>query len=237
MNAEDLFFECKYYVSELKERCVHLMRNREYSQTAKYPFKLMSFINSMNWRMYETARAAILLMENNLVLPSLGLVRACWENMAVTYELMVLVRTCCEKSIIDDSVDVTLMRAMFSNRYEKGDQYVSAEHYEAFKDYRAKNILTLIQKVEKDYPETKNFYSNLCEFVHPNGDGVVGSYSQLDEVSDMTFFGPQINTESPLFPAFITTLSCAVSLYLSFEGSITANMSTFAGLCEINLKQ
>ena len=86
------------------------------------------------------------------------------------------------------------------------------EFYEQFKEYRAKNILTLVQKLEIDYPQVKDIYSGMCEFVHPNGDGVCGSYSYLDEANHTVLFGPQFSQESSLFPAFITTLSCSIDL-------------------------
>ena len=113
---------------------------------------------------------------------------------------------------------------------------MGGEHYENFKDYKAKNILTLVQKLEKEYPQTKDFYSTICEFVHPNGDGVCGSYSQLDELSHTVTFGPQFSRDSQLFPALITTLSCSIDLYLRFMGSIEGNIDEFSLLCEDALK-
>lgn len=208
------------------------MHNREYSMRAKQPFKVMSFVNAMNWRMYETTRAAVNLINQNLIIPSLCLVRAAWEDMAITYELKTLVFDCCEKQSITEEVDNTLMRMLFSNRFEKDNRYVGEHHYECFKDYKAKNILTLIGKIERDFPETKDFYSNICEFVHPNGDGVRGSYSAVDKKANITLFGPQFAYDSELFPAFVITISCAIDLYLSFIQYIKTYLADFTRLCE-----
>lgn len=234
-TVEDLVEECKDYIKELKTHCVDCMFGREYSWRAKYPFKVMWFVNAMTWRIYDMANAALTLMKQDSTIPSLCLVRACWENMVITYELKNLVQDCCEKRTIADNVDVTLMRLLFSNRFDKDDRYVSAEHYEISKPYKAKNILTLVQKLEKDFPPVKDFYSTICEFVHPNYDGVCGSYSHLDEGSQTVSFYPKFGRNSQLFPAFITTLTCSMDLFLRFIASIKENMADFTRLCENTL--
>ena len=231
-SVDVLLKECEDYLKELKTHCVESMFSREYSWRAKYPFKVMSFVNAMTWRMYDMANAALTLMKQDSIIPSLCLVRACWENMVATYELKNLVHDCCEEQIVTDNVDIVLMRLLYSNRFEKDNRYVSQEHYESFKEYKAKNILTLVQKLEKDYPAAKDFYGNLCEFVHPNGDGVCGSYAYLDESIHTTTYGPQFSRQSDMFPAFITTLSCSMGLYIGFIETIKDRIKEFAKLCE-----
>ena len=227
--------ECESFVKELRGHLVATMYNRQYSPKAKDPYKVMSFVNAMSWRVYETAKGALSLIRQDLIVPSLCLVRAVWEDMVVTYELTMLVKICCDNQLITDDVDDTLMRICFANRFDKNNRFVGESHYESFKEYQAKSILTLVGKVEKAFPETKDFYSTICEFVHPNGDGVGGSYSKLDEDSNITNYGPQIDENSELFPPFITTLSCAVMLYLRFLESIENNIVEFAKLCEDSL--
>ena len=145
------------------------------------------------------------------------MVRACWENMVATYELSVLVKDCCEKQIIDSSIDDTLMRILFSNRFEKGNKYVGEEHFQQFEKYKAKNILTLIQKHEKAFSQVKDVYSTICEFVHPNHDGVLGSYSYEDESNQTIYFAPQFTQDSWLSSASAATLNCSIYLYINFK--------------------
>lgn len=235
MIARKLIRECKKYISVLKSHCVDSMFSREYSWRAKHPFKVMSFVNAMTWRMYDMSNAALKLMRQDAIIPSLCLIRACWENMVATYELEEIVKECCDQKAVPSNVDDKLMRILYSNRYDKDNRYVGGEHYELFKEYKAKNILTLVQKIEKDYPEVKDFYSTICEFVHPNGDGVCGSYSQLDEDMQTVMFCPQFTQSSQLFPVFITTLSCSIELYLRFTKKIEENIVEFSRLCEESL--
>lgn len=232
-----LIKESLTYINRLRKQCVCQMCNREYSLIAKHPFKVMSFVNAMNWRMYETSLGAIKLMKQDLIIPSLCLVRAAWEDMALTYELSQIIKTSCEEQTILENLDDSLMSLQFGNRFDRNNRCVGDEHYELFKDYNAKSILTPVQKVEKAFPHTKDLYSTLCEFVHPNGDGVGGSYSRLEEETDSTFFGPQFNRESKMFPAFIMTLSCALMLYLQFVESINSDIRVFSKLCEESLKK
>lgn len=69
--------QCEKYVSKLKTHCVDSMFSREYSWRAKHPFKVMSFVNAMTWRMYDMSHAALILMKDDAIIPSLCLVRAC----------------------------------------------------------------------------------------------------------------------------------------------------------------
>lgn len=237
LTPEELIEECESYIQNLHSFCVGSMRNREYSPIAKLPYKIMLVVNSMTWRVYETASSALLLMKRDSIIPALCLVRACWEDMAATFELASVIDQCCKSGNVGDKEDEILMRILFSNRFDNANPHVGEYTYEKFKDYKAKNIITLVQSVEKHYPAAKGIYETLCEFVHPNGDGVRGSYSKIDEESDITTFGPLFSQESELFPAFVLSLSSTVSLYTEFVEQILCNINPFARLCEISLKR
>ena len=234
-SASEQIKECEKFIAELKTHCEESMFSRKYSWRAKHPFKVMSYVNAMTWRMYDMSCAAIALFKQNKIIPALCLVRTCWENMVATYELKELILNCCENKTLDSNADNILMRLLYSNRYDKDNRYMSEEFYEQIKEYRAKNILTLVQKLEKDYPQIKDIYSEMCEFVHPNGDGVCGSYSYLDESNHTVFFGLQFSQELPLLPAFITTLTCSIDLYIKFIVSIKDSIVEFSQLCESSL--
>ena len=236
-SADELLNKCESFINELKTHCVANMFNRQYSWRAKHPYKVMLYVNSMTWRMYDMSKAALALMKQDVITPSICLVRACWENMVATYELKTLVQDCCEQQKITETVDDILMRLLYSNRYEKDNRYVGEEYYESFKEYKAKNILTLVQKLEKDYPAAKNFYSTICEYVHPNSDGVCGSYSRLNESTNTTSFGAQFNKQSFLFSSSVTTLGASIALYLEQIEYIKNNLAEFTKLCEAFLKE
>lgn len=236
-TSSSLLKECSARIRKLRKQCVSQMNNREYSLKAKLPYKVMLFVNAMNWRMYETSMGAVRLMRQDLIVPSLCLVRSAWEDMALTFELSQIVRTTYDTQSIPENVDDLLMCILFANRFDKDNRYVDDEHYESFKGYKARSILTSVQKVEKAFPQTKDYYSTICEFVHPNGDGVGGSYSRIEEETDITFFGSQLDRESDLFPAFISALNCSLMLYLQFVEAINSNIKDFTKLCEASIKK
>lgn len=192
----------------------------------------MLFLYSMTWRMYEFSDTALSLLKKLLIVPSLCLIRACWENMAVLFELYELVDETCKNNKITDEVDNTLMRLLLSNRFEPDNRFIPLEVLKSSVPYRAKNIISLIKRVEKTYPDAKDFYSNLCEFVHPNGDGVVGSYSKLNREIDRTDFGPHLSENVSLYEAFLNTLSVSVSLFIDFEVRVEEMIPSFSKLCE-----
>ena len=231
-NVSELVAQSEEFVRELKNHCVDDMFSRKYSWRAKHPFKVMSFVNAMTWRMYDMSCAALTLLKQNNIIPALSLVRACWENMVAAYELAGLVKDCCEKQIIDGNIDDTLMRILFSNRFEKDNRYVGEEHFKQFEKYKSKNILTLIQKHGKDFPQVKDVYGAICEFVHPNHDGVLGGYSYEDEANQTIYYGPQFNQESWLFAASVVTLNCSIDLYINYIASIEKYIDEFSRLCE-----
>lgn len=231
-NVSELLSQSEDIICELKNHCVDDMFSRKYSWSAKHPFKVMSFVNAMTWRMYDMSCAALTLLKQDNIIPALCLVRACWENMVATYELENLIKDCCEKQRIDSKADETLMRMLYSNRYEKDNRYVGEEHFEQFEKYKAKNILTLVQKLGKDFPQVKDIYGAICEFVHPNHDGVLGSYTYLDESNQTVEFGPQFTQDSWLFSAAIETLKCSIHLYLKFIILVKENIDEFSRLCE-----
>ena len=90
-NVSGLLSQSEEIICALKNHCVDDMFSRKYSWRAKHPFKVMSFVNAMTWRMYDMSCAALTLLKQNNIIPALSLVRACWENMVATYELAGLV--------------------------------------------------------------------------------------------------------------------------------------------------
>lgn len=63
VDAISLIKECEKYIGKLKTQCVDSMFSREYSWRAKHPFKVMSFVNAMTWRMYDMSHTALILRD------------------------------------------------------------------------------------------------------------------------------------------------------------------------------
>lgn len=89
--------KAKELMAKLSKHCVKTMQNKEFSNLSKLPYKVMTFVNAMNWRMKECAEAAILLFESDLTHPALMLVRSAMENAAITIKLAEVVQDVVER--------------------------------------------------------------------------------------------------------------------------------------------
>ena len=215
----------------LSKRCVTTMQNKEYSNLSKLPFKVMTFVNAMNWRMKECAEAAVLLLESDLAHPSLMLIRGAMENAAITIKLADVVRDVTERKDVLAADDMALMRLLFGNNYRKDDPEVDLEDEE----FKAERIGKHVRRAEELYPGFQRYYSYLCEFVHPNSDGVGQSFSSLHIDDDYTSFGPNINASHELYDAFTITLILSLKIYLEQIGSIDDGLEDFIHLCDFDI--
>ena len=191
----------------------------------------MTFINAMNWRMKECVEAAILLLESNLTHPALMLIRSSMENAAISIGLADVVSDVIERKEVLDEDDDNLMRFLFGNNYPKDDPFLD-EYDERF---RAKRISKHIKRGDEICPGFKSYYGSLCEYVHPNWDGVAQSYSLLHIDEGNTDFGPMINPSHGLYDAFTITLVLALTIYLRQVEFIDDNLENFAHLCDIDI--
>lgn len=141
--------------------------NFQFSRIAKIPFKVHSFVEIMNLRMLDFCEATELLLNSNHVIPALSTLRAVFENIAISNRVSLAVEKSIESNKLQENFDDLISKINFGTRHND--------------KLPAINILTQIDKLNKQYPNIENIYSALSEFVHPNWDGVQGSYSELHE--------------------------------------------------------
>lgn len=231
MDTHKHILEAKNLIAELLKRCVKSMHNREYSNLSKLPYKLMAFVNSMNWRMKECAEAAILLLESDYTHPALMLIRSSMENAAITVKLADVVGEVVERKKVTDDDD-KLMRLLFANNYRKDDLFMDSDEDDRLK---AERIGKHVKRAEEECPGFQRYYSYLCEFVHPNYDGVSQSYSLLHIKDGKTDFGPRLNSAHELYNAFTITLVLALTVYLRQIEYIDDNLVDFINLCDVDI--
>lgn len=191
----------------------------------------MAFVNSMNWRMKECAEAAVLLLESDLTHPALMLIRGCMENAAITIKLADVVRDVVERKDVKETDDEDLMRLLFGNNYPKEDPFVEPDD----ERLKAERIGKHVKRADELYPGFRKYYGSLCEFVHPNSDGVGQSFSMLHIEEGKTDFGPRLNSEHELYDAFTITLVLSLSIYLDQTDIIDENLEDFIHLCDIEI--
>ena len=99
----------KELLMKISEHCENSMQNKEYSNLSKLPYKVMTFVNSMNWRMKECGEAALLLLESDYTHPVLMLIRSTMENAAIIISLTDVIDDVIERKNISAEIDKKLM--------------------------------------------------------------------------------------------------------------------------------
>lgn len=213
-------------LDELSQICVDEISNMQFSQKSKLPFKLATFVYALSWRMKESSEAALKLVELGFIHSALMLIRSSLENASILYYARKVVEEAISSGTLPEDTDDKLMSLLFANKYWE------EERSEYAKDYRSKTVRFYNDQMDVEYPGVARYYHNLCEFVHTNSDGVCQSFSLLDEESHKTFFGPQLNEEHSLFPAFVITLQLALYIFNSQVYYIDEHFDEFVEMCD-----
>lgn len=194
----------------------------QYSRKAKIPYKVHSFIEVMNLRMIDFCDATDLLIRNNHIIPSVSLIRALFENVAITYCITAAVDNSLKANKLIENFDDLITKISLGTRYES--------------NVSAINILTQIDKLDKEYKGIRKFYDSLCEFVHPNWDGVEGSYSELNEKARNTDIYKVVTTEHPVYKWIESCFLLSMGVYIEYSNRIRSNLPPFTILCETQIR-
>lgn len=195
-----------------------------YSHLSKIPFKAHSFMEVMNLRMIDFSESAELLIKNNHIIPSLPLIRALFENIAITNRVVASVEESLLNNKLDENFDELISKILFGTKIEEADEIPAI------------NILTQIDKLDKNYSGLRKFYDSLSEFVHPNSDGVIGSYSELHEDKNYTEIFKVFTVDYPVYKWIESCFILCLDIFLDFANRIRINMRSFTILCEHELE-
>jgi hypothetical protein len=172
--------------------------------------------------MIDFCEAIDILIKNNHVVPSLPLIRALFENIAISNRIVSAIENSLLSNKLVENFDDLITIISFGTRYDGEDMSI--------------NILTQIDNLDKKYKGIKKSYNSLCEFVHPNWDGVGGSYSELNENDNTTEILKLITTEHLIFEMFESYFLLCMEIHIFLTKYIISNLKDFAVLCEANIK-
>jgi len=210
-------------INELRIHLTDKVEHFQYSMIAKIPLKVHSFIEVMNLRMLDFSEAAQLLLKQDKVVPAIPLIRSLFENVANTNSVIKAVELSLSTNKLTNDFDDLITKIEFGTRYS--DDIVST------------NILTQIDKLDKQFKGVREFYDTLCEFTHPNWDGVEGSYSELDEVNHCTYIQKVITKEHPMISFFQACFLFIISIFSGSAEWLRNNLQKFSELCEADIKR
>jgi len=120
--------------------------------------------------------AAIVLFKKRKDVPAFILTRASLETFALYYYFIEKVKTAIDSGKVKELDDI-LMRILFGARNAKDE-------------VEAINILTVIDKLNRDVDGLRSMYDDLSEIAHPNWMGTVGHYGKVVDSPFNLYFEP-----------------------------------------------
>ncbi len=177
LSDAERFALAKQLASDIRGSLPNELYAGSFTFRSKLPYKATSFREVLIHRISDIADAAIDLYENDRLVPAFIETRAVVETTAMVYWLY---RQSCEfvEKPDEDSFDEFLMQGIFGSR----DGTTKHEAY---------NVLTAVDRLDKEFNGLRQMYDALCEFTHPNWSGVMGSYSKFDKEKYVLYLGKE----------------------------------------------
>jgi hypothetical protein len=136
------------------------------SNTSKSALKAYCIRAGLLHRTADLVGAAIVLYRQRKDLPAFVVTRAVLETFALFYYFIKKLEEAVNSGKVQD-VDETLMQLLFGARNEDGPKAI--------------NVLTAVDRLDKDFNDIRKYYDELCEIAHPNWMGTFGHYGKATE--------------------------------------------------------
>lgn len=185
------------------------------------------------FRLKEISYSVTTLFNQGHLVSSLILVRSMFETSVFVMDLEAALRPYSQKHSLEEYdngiVEEQIYQRMFATRRK--------DHLEddLLKSYAAVNIKTMIERNfdSDDLRDVDCFYSQLCEFTHPNVAGLLLAYSKLDMGTSVLDFDKILASEKGLFDlvrlGFYELRNAAVSLEICVT---VANILSLRSSCK-----
>jgi len=161
--------------AEIADSLPKELHARSFTLNSKLPYKAGSFREVLIHRVSDLADVSIqILVAGNLV-PAFVMVRSVVETTAMMYWLHEKSKEFLGKRD-ENAFDEFLMKGMLGSK----DGTTGQTSY---------NILTAIDRLNKEFDGIRGMYDRLCEFTHPNWSGVMGSYSVIEKEKFLLHLG------------------------------------------------
>jgi hypothetical protein len=171
------------------------------TSASKLNFKALTLREVLAHRVHELASVAIELYDRDLAIPAFIMSRAVLETVCLLYSFYQSVQ---RFKLDQDKLkfDEFLSKALAGSRNKSTP-------------YEALNILSSIDKADKEFDGLKRMYDSLCEFTHPNWSGVLGAYGKIDDGSQCVNFEVEFRSKKngQGFAPFIMSLFVFADYY------------------------
>jgi hypothetical protein len=100
---------------------------------------------------------------------------------------------------------------------------------------QAINVLTFVDKVDKDVQGFRRQYDALCEYAHPNSLGTVFVYSKPDPEMGWADLGSNVRQRENVEQCGVINLSVVMEMFEVGYNQIADLMPSFVAVCERQL--
>lgn len=217
-DIESLLEKARLYVKALRMGLVSRTDPAQVSVIAKIPYKALEIREALLYRATDLADAACILFEKNNLVSAACISRAFQETLAVLFYVNREVKKAIkDKDVehLDESLVKTLMGA--KNNPDMPDPI---------------NILTMIDKVDKEIPKFRAVYDNLSELSHPNWAGTIGIYTKINKEKVWTDFGRNIKIGDATRNQGIISLHAGLELIVHIYDEFADFLPELVKVCE-----
>jgi hypothetical protein len=179
MSLDSLLNEAQERLLRLESSLPAELDAMAVSRRAKLPFKALLYRETLIWRMAGLSRVAIQSFKGHELASAMLLTRAAVETSAALWYATAKLDATLESGTVAD-LDTYLMRLAMGS---KADRDILPEPV---------NVLTFVDRVDKDVEGFRQQYDRLSEFAHPNWAGTTLLYSKSDAADCRTEFGSNI---------------------------------------------
>jgi cation transport protein ChaC len=192
------------------------------SPHSKLPFKVLLYREVLIWRMVDLSRSALETLENERLSSAITLIRAAVETSAALWYLWAKLDGAVQAKTLGDIGDYLMKLIMGSKTNPDLPQAI--------------NVLTFVDRADKDIDGFRHQYDNLSEFAHPNWAGTGLLYSKSDSQNLWTDFGANIRGVGSTKQVGAVNLSVALMIFEKNYSRVAELMPPFVELCESRAK-
>lgn len=216
-SVESLMGEIRGRVELLESSLPRRVDGYALSPDSKLPMKAMLYREVLIWRMAELSRGAMENLETENLSVAVILIRAAVETTAALWYLRAKLDDAVKNQSKGDIDDFLMKLLMGSKTVPELPQAI--------------NVLTFVDRVNKDIDGFRERYDNLSEFAHPNWAGTSLLYSKPDKKNLWTDFDKNIRGLNSTRQAGALNLSVALMLFERTYQEIGDLVPEFVKVC------
>lgn len=183
---------------------------------SKVPLKIVTLHEALKHRVVDIGKSACEFYIERKYIQAIILARAVMESSAAIFYLYYKL----DEFMKDKDIykfDEFIMRCLLGQRID--NKY----------NIKSINIMTMIEKTEKQFNGFLELYNDLCEYTHPNWSGVMGFYSTTNRKKHITEFSSP-NTVNQLATG-LPALKASLLIVVEVSNIISEVMGKVIKLC------